>query len=189
MKTFFKKYKILLIGLLLVFALVGGTLAYMSATDTSITNIFSFAKVDTGIEEDTGDDTPDQTANKVVTIQNNEVSPVYVRSRVLASGADADVVNIEYVPAVPSSPEANTIYIVYNNVNWVQNGEWFYYQGILPGKAEDGATHQTEALITSVVVGDEVDKTLNFEVDIYEESVLTGNTIFSQEEAIAAFNK
>ena len=95
MKKFIKKSKFLLLGLLVVAAFVGSTFAYLRATDTQIVNTFKFAKVETSIDEKTEDTSPDNTATKLVKIQNNEVSPVFVRARVVVSGADAGFVTGE----------------------------------------------------------------------------------------------
>ena len=187
MKKFIKKSKFLLLGLLVVAAFVGSTFAYLRATDTQIVNTFKFAKVETSIDEKTEDTSPDNTATKLVKIQNNEVSPVFVRARVVVSGADAGVANVNYVTSAEADvKEGNVINVVYNSANWLMKDGWFYYQAVLPGAA-DGTYPQTEALITSVIVGNGVDKSLSFEVDIYEESVLTSGGEYNQAKAEATF--
>ena len=188
MKKFIKKSKFLLLGLLVVAAFVGSTFAYLRATDTQIVNTFKFAKVETSIDEETGDTTPDNTATKLVKIKNNEVSPVFVRARVVVSGADAGVATVNYVASEAAVTKVgNVINVVYNSNDWLMKDGWFYYQAVLPG-AEDGTYPETAALITSVIVGDGVDKSLSFEVDIYEESILTSGRDTTVEAAIAAFN-
>lgn len=188
MKKFIKKSKFLLLGLLVVAAFVGSTFAYLRATDTQIVNTFKFAKVETSIDEETEDTTPDNTATKLVKIQNNEVSPVFVRARVVVSGADAGVATVNYVTSAEAAvTEGNVINVVYNSANWLMKDGWFYYQAVLDGKPENGIAPQTEALITSVIVGNGVDTSLSFEVDIYEESVLTSDAAYDQTKAEETF--
>ena len=182
MKWFFKQHKILLLSLLAVFAVVGTTVALLVATDTQVTNSFQFAKIDTSITEETGH--PNE---KLVKIQNDDISSVYVRARVVVSGADVGVAKVEYVTAQPDTLEPDTIYVVYNAQGWDKSGEWFYYKGILPGKQEGQNAPETPALMTQVFAGADVDSTHTFEVDVYQESVLTSKTDYVLAEAQAAF--
>lgn len=189
MKKCIKKYVFLLLSLLILTAFVGSTYAFLQASDTHIVNTFNFAKVETSIDEETGDPTPDNTASKLVKIQNNEVSPVFVRARVVVSGADAKVETVNYVTQEADAvKEGSVINVVYNSADWLMKDGWFYYQAVLPGAA-NGTRPQTEALITAVVVGDGVDRSLTFEVDVYEESVLTSNAPYSQTKAEETFGK
>lgn len=188
MKWIFKQYKVLIFSLLAVVALVGGTFAYLVASDSPVLNSFRFAKVDTSTHEETGEN-----GKKEVTFRNNDISSVYVRARVVVSGSDIGATNVEYVTSPPETLAANTIYVVYNGdaTQWLKpenNDDWFYYQKILPGKADDGTTHATPPLITKVLVGSGVDTTKSFEVDVYEESVLTSETQYDQAKAQAAFS-
>lgn len=183
MIRFLKKYKLLFLSLLIVVAFVGSTYAYLVATDNQIVNSFKFAKVDTSIEEDVGGG-----GKKVVTIQNKEISSVYVRARVLISGGDAGVPDaaVNFVTE-ESIPEGNAINVVWNSSKWERDGDWFYYEGILQGKADDGTTYATEPLITKVCVGNGVDTGSSFEVDVYQESILTSDTSYFDGAAKAAF--
>lgn len=177
MKHIFNKFKILLLSLLVLVALVGSTYAYLIATHSDLINTFKMAGVDTHITEKT--ENPNQ---KEVQIENKDISSVYVRARVVVSGADVGVTNIEYVPNEPKTLDPNTIYVVYNGdtTEWVRSGtendDWFYYKKILPGKTETGAASSTSNLITKVLVGADVPHT-PFEVDVYQESVLTSDVI------------
>ena len=182
MKWFFKQYKILLLSLLAVVALVGGTVALLVATDTQVVNSFQFAKIDTSITEETG-----QPNEKLVKIQNDDISSVYVRARVVVSGADVGVAKVVYVTAKPDTLDPDTIYVVYNDQGWDKSGEWFYYKGILPGKQENQDAPETAPLMTQVFAGANVDQTHSFEVDVYQESVLTSAENYVLSEAQAAF--
>lgn len=182
MKRFLKKYKLLFLSLLILFAFVGSTYAYLVATDSPVLNSFKLAKVDTKLEEDPGPD-----GKKVVTIQNKNVSSVYVRARVLVSGADVGVPDNKIV--YDGSEPADGISVDWNSTDWIKVGDWFYYQHVLPGHPE-GSTDpypETKPLIYRIVVGSQVDTSHSFEVDVYQESVLTSATDYDQATAEAKF--
>lgn len=148
--------RILLSVLLVAVVAVGGTLAYLMASDSPLLNTFALAEVETEIKEpQTGTAT-----NKTASVENTGKSPVYVRARVVISGGDADVLE-----------EQNLITFTYNEVAW-QDGDdgFYYYMGILP--AESGENSKTPALFTGVEVADTVPKEAEFSVDVYQESVL-----------------
>lgn len=145
--------RILLSLLLVVVIAVGGTLAYLMATDSALSNTFALAEVETNVEE------PENgtAATKTAKVTNTGDSPVYVRARVVISGGDAGVVQ-------------DKITFTYSS-DWVTgNDGFYYYQGILP--ANQGDASKTPALFTGVTVDDDVPKDAEFSVDVYQESVL-----------------
>ena len=138
---------------------VGGTLAYLYATDSPLLNTFALAEVHTEIEEPV----TDVAENKDPKVQNVGKSPVYVRARAVISGGDADVI------------EANEwITIIYNEPEWVNGGDGFYYYtDILQPKAEGASANPaTEELFTNVKVDPQVSPEAEFYLDVYQESVL-----------------
>lgn len=189
MKRFLKNNMFLLLSLALVFALVGSTYAYLVATDSQIINSFRFAKVDTHINEQTGSG-----GIKEVTIQNDDISSVYVRARVLVSAGD---VGAQFGAFVGDSEprDDNKVYVQYNSAAWYYDKDsgWFYYLHVLPGTSEGITEPTTEPLIHKVIVGAQVtpEENSSFEVDVYEESVLTSDTSANVDAAIvmAAFAK
>lgn len=149
--------KILLSFLLVAVVLVGGTLAYLFATDSPLLNTFALAEVETEIVEPQGDKTPQ--------VHNKGESPVYVRARV----------------AITDLPEGVTVNPVYNGNTEGTSGDWqyceedgfWYYMNILQ------PTQTTSQVFTidpanDIDMKDAVDKTvpMNFSVDVYQESVL-----------------
>lgn len=146
--------RVLLSVLLVAVVAVGGTLAYLYATDSPLLNTFALAEVHTEIEEPESD----TAANKTATVVNTGESPVYVRARVVISGADAEALQDKFT-------------FTYNTEYW-ENGEdgFYYYKGILPANSEENSV--TEPLFTGVTVRNDVDKTKQFSVDVYQESVL-----------------
>lgn len=169
---------------------VGGTLAYLWASDGELTNAFSLAQVDTRVKEDL------TAGKKEVTIENVGRSPVYVRARILVSGVDpAKVKVVESEPAV-ASLESDAVYLVMPNAGGSDSGEqwqcnatgndytheFYYFSQVLYGSAPDatptcptGQRIDTTPLLEKVVLGNALqnEKFLkDFSVTIYHESVL-----------------
>ncbi len=143
--------RILLSLLLVVVIAVGGTLAYLMATDSPLLNTFTLAEVETEIVEDGS-----TSADKSAVVKNTGKSPVYVRARVVVSGVDPALLDVKY-----------------NTSNWQNGGDGFYYyMSILP--ANPSTQSSTSALFTGVDVNiePEVAPKVNFSVDVYQESVL-----------------
>lgn len=162
----------LLLSVLLVAAvLVGGTMAYLSASDTAVVNEFKLADVQTVIEED-----PDGTElTKTPTVKNEGDSEVYVRARAVVVTGDGS--------SVPVS--ADDVDIRYNTENygtssatweddpdafWIDGEDgWYYYNQSL---AKD---ESTEPLFDGVVVNDEDwddPASVKFDIYVYHESVV-----------------
>ena len=167
--------RILLSVLLVAVVAVGGTLAYLMASDSPLLNTFALAEVETEIYEPESD----TAANKTAKVVNTGESPVYVRARVVISGGDADVLE-----------EQNLITFTYNEEAWQNGGDGFYYyKGILP--ANSGEASETPALFTGVTVSKDVPKEAEFSVDVYQESVLApagDDVIWSLKAAQDAFD-
>lgn len=141
--------RILLSLLLVVVVAVGGTFAYLTATDSPLLNTFTLAEVETEIVEDGS-----TSADKSAVVKNTGKSPVYVRARVVVSGVDPTLLDVKY-----------------NTSNWQNGGDGFYYyMSILP--ADPSTKPSTSALFTRVDVDSNVGPDATFSVDVYQESVL-----------------
>ena len=141
--------RILLSLLLVVVVAVGGTFAYLMATDSPLLNTFTLAEVETEIVEDGS-----TSADKSAVVKNTGKSPVYVRARVVVSGVDPTLLDVKY-----------------NTSNWQNGGDGFYYyMSILP--ADPSTKPSTSALFTRVDVDSNVGPDATFSVDVYQESVL-----------------
>lgn len=142
--------KTLLSILLVAVVLVGGTLAYLMASDSPVLNTFKLAEVKTDIDEPTtGTD-----ATKSAWVANTGESAVYVRAKVLISSGDAGVTEDKFS-------------FTYNTEYWeAGDNDFYYYKGILQPEAD------TPALFTGVTVSEDVPKEATFSVDVYQESVL-----------------
>lgn len=145
-----KKIKVLLSVLVVAVMCVGGTWASLRAYDTPAVNTFELAQVGTDIEE--GGGSGEQTAeSKDPIVRNNGKSPVYVRARVnLSNIADSDIT------------------IQYNTADSWQNGNdgFWYYTAIL------NKNEATTPLFTDIVIADSVSKDAEFDVFVYQESIL-----------------
>ena len=151
-----------LLSLLLVAALcVGGTLAYLKASDDPVTNTFTLANIHTEIVEEGSEE------SKTVTLTNPSTStgPVWIRARVLVSAGTAKVVPLTPKDAVPSPRAENTIYVVFGT-DWTKNDTdgYYYYKDLV---AVGG---KTTPLVYSVHPGPGVDPT--FDVIVSGEAVL-----------------
>lgn len=157
--------QVLLSVLLVAVITVGGTLAYLVASDHPVINSFTFANVNTDIEEDPDGGDPDA---KEPTIKNNGESTVFVRAKVIVATADGS--------SVPVTEEDLTV--DYNTDGWKNQEGWYYYLG----KLEKGES--TTPLFNGVTVAPDLESTAKFDVIVYQESVLAGN----YESAFDAFN-
>ena len=168
--------RVLLSVLLVAVVAVGGTLAYLYATDSPLLNTFALADVHTEIDEP---DT-DVAENKDPKVQNVGKSPVYIRARAVISGGDADVIEAN-----------NWITIDYNTSKWVDGGDGFYYYTdiLQPRKGDTGEYPATEELFTNVEVDPQVSPEAEFYLDVYQESVLApADAEWNIQDAQAAFD-
>ena len=143
--------KTLLSILLVAVVLVGGTLAYLMATDSPVLNTFTLAEVETNVEE------PDSgtAVEKNAKVSNTGKSAVYVRAMAVVSSGDASV-------------DPGLIAVTQYGSSWENGGDGFYYYTeILPA----GQTTR-DPLFTGVTVSKDVPETATFSVDVYQESVL-----------------
>ena len=165
-----------LLSLLLVAALcVGGTLAYLKASDSPVTNTFTLADIHTHIEEGAGGNEQ----SKVVSLKNNNsTGPVWIRARVLVSSGTAAV---NFVTAAPETKAKNTIYVVIGR-DWTKNDTdgYYYYKNLV---AVNGTT---TPLVNGVYAGAGVDAG-TFDVIVSGEAVL-GSAGGSAQAAFAKIN-
>lgn len=165
--------KVLLSVLLVTVALVGGTLAYLVASDDPIINTFKLANVNTEINE------PEDGGNastKTPWVENVGESTVFVRAKaVVVTGdgssvpvteADLEIFYNDSDDVVPGNNDWSDTKGIY----WIDGHDgWYYYNRTLP----KGQT--TEPLFNGVeVTNTELDETANFDIYVYHESVIVG---------------
>ena len=110
-----KKPLAALVALVLIIgAVVGGTLAYLAARTDAIVNTFNPAKVDIMVEEDFN-----RSTKKDVKITNTGDTEVYIRATYVVTWKDA----AENV--YPEQPQPGVDYTISLNLEQ----DWFYYNG------------------------------------------------------------
>ena len=188
MKPLFKTKRALwstILALVMVIG-VGATLAYLSASDSRLTNTFSLAEVDTEINEDL------TSGNKKVTVENVGKSPVYIRARLMVSGIDPKNVIISSDENATASDGQVVLVMPNVTANWEQADKstpdnFYYFKQVVYGSktgatppCPDGGLTETSALLKKVVIADDLVAQEgfldNFSVTVYHESVLAQDT-------------
>lgn len=163
--------QVLLSVLLVAVIVVGGTVAYLVASDNPVVNRFSFINVDTDIDEPDSDKPQD----KAPTVKNNGDSTVFVRAKVIVTPA----------PGYTDPVSESDMTINYNSEADAQGGKWekhipddgwYYYSRVLK---KDEETVPLFNGIQDITVAND-----SFDVIVYQESVVAGN----YETAYDAFN-
>lgn len=151
--------QVLLSVLLVALIVVGGTVAYLVASDRPVENSFAFIDVDTDIDEPDGGDP----ANKKPTVTNNGDSTVFVRAKVIVASA----------PGVSDPVSESDMTINYNSDEdkdkgkWEKSGDgWYYYSRSL--KKGDKTVPLFNGISDIKVKAD------SFDVIVYQESVVVG---------------
>lgn len=151
--------QVLLSVLLVALIVVGGTVAYLVASDSPVVNRFSLIDVDTDIEEPDGNNPVD----KKPVVKNNGDSTVFVRAKVIVASA----------PGASDPVSESDMTINYNDTEDEQGGKWV--------KENDGWCYYSRELKK----GDETVPLFNgisdievkadsFDVIVYQESVVVG---------------
>lgn len=151
--------QVLLSVLLVALIVVGGTVAYLVASDSPVVNRFSFVDVDTDIEEPDGGDP----INKTPKVKNEGDSTVFVRAKVIVASA----------PGGSDPVSESDMSIKYNGEQdnkqgrWQKNEDgWYYYSRPL----ETGeSTVPLFNGISNITV-----EANSFDVIVYQESVVVG---------------
>lgn len=166
--------KVLLSVLLVTVALVGGTLAYLVASDDPIINTFKLANVNTEIEEPSGGNA----STKTPEVKNIGESTVFVRAKAVVVTGDGSSVpvteadlRINYNNADYHKPASGgNNWEDKDGVCWMYGGDgWYYYNRTL------AKNDITEPLFDGVeVTNTELDETANFDIYVYHESVIVG---------------
>lgn len=170
MKQFFSKQKRLLLSILVLICVlgVGTTVAYMFATDGTLTNSFEYAGLDTGIV-DTGEG-----VDKTVSVKNKGKSPAWVRVRLMVSGIDPAKVQIVGSRSEKSPAADELLLVMEKQKDWstiisyeklMEGQGWIYYTKKLQPNT------YTSQLLSGVVFGENVDPN-TITITVSHESVL-----------------
>lgn len=163
--------KVLLSVLLVTVALVGGTLAYLVASDDPIINTFKLANVDTEIKEPDGGNA----STKTPWVENVGESTVFVRAKAVVVTGDGSSVpvteadlEIFYNDSDDVAP-GNNGWSDTKGIYWIDGPDgWYYYNRTL--KKDE----KTEPLFDGVTVNPDLDKGAQFDIYVYHESVIVG---------------
>lgn len=151
--------RILLSVLLVAVVAVGGTLAYLVASDSPLLNTFTLMRIDTEIEE------PEKgkATDKKPYVKNTGTAGVYVRAYAYVVIVDNETKE-EYIdPALSAYVTPN-----YTTDMWQLAKDGYYYY---EGKLAPGAT-TTQPLFNGVTVSDDMPHEVSFRVYVYQESAL-----------------
>lgn len=147
-----KKTAALLVSLVLVLtAVLGATIAYLSSETPSVTNTFEPASVSCRIEETFNEG---NTAKTGVTVTNTGNIPAYIRVAVVANNVDESGNLLAGTPEITISLGAD----------WVKSGNYYYY---------------TKAVAPDAVTGNLLDSNIdlnNKQVTIFAEAIQAGGT-------------
>ena len=102
---------------LLVLAVVGGTVAFLSAKTAPVVNTFNYSKSDIDIEENV-----DGGVKKNVTIKNSGDVDVFVRAQIVVTWKNLKTGEISAVPA-----QEGTDYTMKMGSGWEQGKDGFWY--------------------------------------------------------------
>lgn len=113
---------ILLVSLVLVLgAVIGGTLGYLTS-QVKVTNTMEPGTINTEIDEELNDNVKSN-----VTVKNTGNSDAYIRAVVVVTWQN------EEGEVYPQVPVAGTDYTITYGTDWENEGQFYYYKGVVPG--------------------------------------------------------
>lgn len=143
-KKMLKRKPLLMVSVcLLFFFTLGSTLAYLTATDDPVNNIFTPGKVTTEVVEEKFDDN----VKENVSIKNTGNVTAFIRAAVVITWQDADG---NVAPAIPVEERDYTIEYNLSEDGWVESSDGFYYwTNSVKSFEEDETNCNTDVLIES----------------------------------------
>lgn len=160
-KTKDNRKKLLIVGGISLFTILGGTLAYFT-TSSSLTNIFNTAKYETQIvEEFTSPDnwTPGTTTEKTVKVTNRGSIDMALRASYTEKWVNA---NGEELPL--NDLENNIAAIINFDSSWTKNDDGYYYYGSKEELTKLIPEQTSSSFITGVTFNENIKATLNTDV-------------------------
>lgn len=153
-----KRAKLLIVGGISLFTVLGGTLAYFT-TSSNIKNVFNTAKYETQIVEDfvsPEDWTPGTTTEKTIKITNNgsidmALRATYVEKWVNANGKEMSL----------TDEENNVAAIVNFNDSWRLDDDGYYYYGSKDSLTKLSPNETSTSFISGVTFNEKIKASLN----------------------------
>lgn len=153
-----KKRKTLIVGIISLLTILGGTLAYFT-TSSSLTNIFRAGKYQNQIIEQfvaPTDWTPGTTTNKSIVVTNNGTIDMAVRASYTEKWVDA---NGRELPLKDS--DNNIAAIINFNSSWTKDADGFYYYGSKSNKTVLAPNATSTSFISGVTFNSNITASLN----------------------------
>jgi predicted ribosomally synthesized peptide with SipW-like signal peptide len=135
----------LLVLSLAALLIIGGTMAWFTATAEPVTNEFTAGTVEISINDVYAVETnwnPGDTTTKEISIVNEGTKCAYVRVKLTPEWGN--IVEDEFV--VDSSLGTGNVTLNWNETDWMKQGDYYYYMSTLPANGE------TELLLNSVTL-------------------------------------
>lgn len=155
------RIKLLVVGAISLFTILGGTLAYFTTSNT-FTNIFNVAKYETKIVEDfvSPDNwTPGTTTPKTIKVTNNGSINMAVRASYTEKWVNANGVEI------PLKDSENNVASIINFDNtWTKNEDGYYYFGSKENLTKLQPNQTSTSFITGVTFNEKIKANLNCNV-------------------------
>lgn len=153
--------KLLIVGVISLFTILGGTLAYFT-TSNNITNVFNTAKYQTQIVEDfvSPDNwTPGTTTDKEIKITNNGSIDMALRATFTEKWVNA---NKQEIPLADS--DNNIAAIINFDDSWTKSEDGYYYFGNKDNLAKLIPGETSSSFITGVTFNEKIKASLDTNV-------------------------
>lgn len=153
--------KLLIVGGISLFTILGGTLAYFT-TSSNITNVFNTAKYETQIvEEFVSPDnwTPGTTTDKTIKITNRGSIDMALRATYTEKWVNANGEQLSL-----SDSENNTAAIIHFDNSWTKSEDGYYYYGSKEELTKLSPEQTSSSFITGVTFNENIKANLNTDV-------------------------
>lgn len=153
--------KLLIVGGISLFTIIGGTLAYFT-TSSTIKDIFNTAKYETKIVEvfeSPTDWTPGTTTEKTIKVTNNGSIDMALRATYTEKWVNANGKEISL-----NDTDGNVAAIIHFNDSWKLNEDGYYYYGSKDSLTKLTPTETSTSFISGVTFNENIKADLNTSV-------------------------
>ena len=153
-----KKMKLLIVGGISLFTVLGGTLAYFT-TSSTIKNVFNTAKYETQIVEDfvsPEDWTPGTTTSKTIKVTNNGSIDMALRASYEEKWVNANGEELSLTDA-----DNNVASIINFNDSWKLDDDGYYYYGSKEFLTKLTPNNTSTSFISGVTFNEKIKASLN----------------------------
>ena len=153
--------KLLIVGGISLFTILGGTLAYFT-TSSNLVNVFNTAKYETQIvEEFVSPDnwTPGTTTDKTIKVTNRGSIDMALRATYTEKWVNANGEQLSL-----SDSEDNTAAIIHFDNSWTKSEDGYYYYGSKEELTKLSPEQTSSSFITGVTFNENIKANLNTDV-------------------------